>query len=142
MIHVCFQLHATSNMVSCWKIKLILYVRSTAGAKPPHAKHAYRYHRCTSEYTSNSRLTVSHASENSASKKAVHACRTFRYFHYKIIIVSAEISAHGEFHAQREQYPNSFKYFSKSSPSANRKTVNKLYGNCFSSIVNKCESAN
>ena len=74
MIHVCFQLHATSNMVSSWYVKIILYVQSTAGAKRPHAKHAYRYHTCTSEYTSNSGLTVSHASENSASKwQSMHA---------------------------------------------------------------------
>ena len=59
-----------------------------------------------------SRLTVSQASENSWSKMAVHACGTLGYFHYKITKVSAEVSAHGEFPAQREQYPNSFKYTS------------------------------
>ena len=37
MIHVHFQLHATSNMVSSWYIKLILYVPSTAGTKRSHA---------------------------------------------------------------------------------------------------------
>ena len=43
---------------------------------------------------------------------AAHACGTLSYFHYKLTRVSAEISAHGEFPAQREQHPNSFKYTS------------------------------
>ena len=40
---------------------------------------------------------------------AVHACGTLSYFYYKITRVFAEISAHGENSAQREQYPYSFK---------------------------------
>ena len=63
----------------------------------------------TPKYTSNFRLTVSHASENSWSKMAVHACGALSYFHHRITRVSAEISAHSEFPAQREQSPNSFK---------------------------------
>ena len=55
------------------------------------------------------RLIVSHATENFWSKMAVHACGTLSYFHYKITKVLAEISAHGEISALREQYPNSFK---------------------------------
>ena len=60
-------------------------------------------------YTLQNRLTVSHANEKSWSKMAVHACGTLSHFHYKITRVLAEISAHGEISAQREQYPNSFK---------------------------------
>ena len=62
--------------------------------------------------------------------------------HYKITKVSAEISAHGEFPAQSEQYTNSLKYFSIASLSVYRQTVSKVYGNCFFSVVNKGESVN
>ena len=95
-------------LIACYMLLVAskLYVRSTAGAKRSHAKHAYRYHACNSKYTSNSRLTVSYASENSWSEMAVRACGTLSYFHCEIPRVSAEIAAHGEFPAQREQYPN------------------------------------
>ena len=76
-------------------------------AKRPQTKHPYRYHAyTTSKYTSNSRQTVSHASENSSSKMAVHACETLGYLLYKTTRVSAETSIHGEFPPQREQYLN------------------------------------
>ena len=82
-------------------------VRSTVGAKHPDAKHTYRYHVCTSKYTSKSRLTVCQASENSSSKMAVLACGTLSYFHYIITRVLTEISAHGEISSPHEQYQNS-----------------------------------
>ena len=46
-----------SLFLSGQRVQLLsLYVRSTAGAKPSHAKHAYRYHAYIFKYTSNSRL--------------------------------------------------------------------------------------
>ena len=75
------------------------------------------------------RLTLSHATEKSWSKMAVHACGPLSYFHYKITSVLAEILAHGEISAQREQYPNSFKYTSLFSLFlCIQKTFNKQYG--------------
>ena len=80
------------------------YVRSTAGAKCLHASTLIDI-----TLVLLNRLTVSHATENSWSKMAVHACGTLSYFHYKTTRVLAKISAHGEISVQCEQYPNSFK---------------------------------
>ena len=85
------------------------------------------------------RLTVSHATENSWSKMAVHVSGNLSYFHYKIIRVFAEISAHGEISAQRELYPNSFKCTSIFSLflCLQKDIQQRVWqSNCFSGVVN------
>ena len=80
-------------------------MRCKAGAVRPRVKHAYIY--ITRVFLN--RITLSHASEKSSSKMAVHACGSLICFHYTITRVSAETSAHGEISAQREQYLSLFK---------------------------------
>ena len=105
MCSVCSKFH--ENIFDAFEVieqTQFSYVRSIAGAKRLRASTLIDITRVLLN-----RLTVSHATENSWSKMAVHACGTLSYFHYKITRVLAKISAHGEISAQCEQYPNSFK---------------------------------